>query len=50
MKKLQKVLKPEEFVATVTVTGANETQARLSSQYHSLEIEYRRVIHRMEQD
>ncbi|CAH2054537.1 unnamed protein product, partial [Iphiclides podalirius] len=50
MKKLQKVLKPEEYAATISSTGANETQGRLASQYLSLEEEYRRVIHRMEQD
>jgi hypothetical protein len=50
MKKLQKVLKPEEFAATITATGINETQGRLASQYLALEDEYRRVIHRMEQD
>lgn len=50
MKKLQKVLKPEEYAATVSVTGLNETQSRLALQYHALEQDYRRVIHRMEQD
>ncbi|XP_013139700.1 PREDICTED: histone acetyltransferase type B catalytic subunit [Papilio polytes] len=50
MKKLQKVLKSDEFVATITSTGANETQSRLSSQYLDLEEEYRRVIHRMDLD
>ncbi|CAG4965874.1 unnamed protein product [Parnassius apollo] len=50
MKKLQKVLKPEEYAATISSIGAMETQGRLSSQYLSLEEEYRRVIHRLEQD
>ncbi|KPJ08903.1 Histone acetyltransferase type B catalytic subunit [Papilio machaon] len=50
MKKLQKVLKSEEYMATITSTGANETQSRLSSQYLDLEEEYRRVIHRMDHD
>ncbi|KAJ0172243.1 hypothetical protein K1T71_012216 [Dendrolimus kikuchii] len=49
MKKLQKVLKPEEFAATITSTGANETHGRLANQYLALEEEYRRVIHRMDQ-
>ncbi|CAB3233508.1 unnamed protein product [Arctia plantaginis] len=48
MKKLQKVLKPEEFAATASSTGMTETHGRLSSQYLALEQEYRRVIHRME--
>ncbi|XP_075984433.1 histone acetyltransferase 1 [Anticarsia gemmatalis] len=50
MKKLQKVLKPEEYAATVSATGLSETHGRLASQYLALEHEYRRVIHRMEQD
>ncbi|KAG6456073.1 histone acetyltransferase type B catalytic subunit isoform X2 [Manduca sexta] len=49
MKKLQKVLKPEEYAATISATGPSETHGRLASQYHALEQEYRRVIHRMEQ-
>ncbi|XP_059051730.1 histone acetyltransferase type B catalytic subunit [Achroia grisella] len=48
MKKLQKVLSPEEYTATITAAGVNETQSRLASQYIALEYEYRRVIHRME--
>ncbi|XP_068619673.1 histone acetyltransferase type B catalytic subunit [Battus philenor] len=50
MKKLQKVLKPDEYAATISSVGANETQSRLSSQYLTLEEEYRRVIYRMEHD
>ncbi|XP_047034678.1 histone acetyltransferase type B catalytic subunit [Helicoverpa zea] len=50
MKKLQKVLKPEEYAATVSATGLSETHGRLANQYLALEHEYRRVIHRMEQD
>lgn len=50
MKKLQKVLKPEEYAATVSSTGANETHGRLASQYLALEQEYRRVVYRMELD
>uniref|UniRef100_A0A2A4K126 Histone acetyltransferase type B catalytic subunit n=1 Tax=Heliothis virescens TaxID=7102 RepID=A0A2A4K126_HELVI len=50
MKKLQKVLKPEEYAATVSATGLSETHGRLANQYLALEQEYRRVIHRMEQD
>lgn len=50
MKKLEKVLKPEEYAATLSSLGAHETQARLASQYAALEQEYRRVLHRMEQD
>ena len=50
MKKLQKVLKPEEYAATVSTTGQSETHGRLSNQYLALEQEYRRVIHRLEQD
>ncbi|XP_049886158.1 histone acetyltransferase type B catalytic subunit isoform X2 [Pectinophora gossypiella] len=50
MKKLQKVLKPEEYAATLTATGVGETQNRLASHYQTLEHEYRRVIHRMEMD
>lgn len=49
MKKLQKVLKPEEFAATISSTGASETHGRLANHYIALEEEYRRVIHRMEQ-
>ncbi|CAG4959935.1 unnamed protein product [Colias eurytheme] len=48
MKKLEKVLKPEEYAATVSTTGASETHGRLSSQYLALEDEYRRVIHRLQ--
>lgn len=50
MKKLQKVLKPEEYAATISSVGASETHGRLASQYHSLEQDYRRVIHRMDRD
>lgn len=50
MRKLEKVLKPDEYAATVSATGASETQGRLASQYLALEQEYRRVIHRMELD
>lgn len=50
MNKLQKVLKPEEFAATVSAMGLSETHGRLANQYLALEQEYRRVIHRMEQD
>lgn len=50
MKKLQKVLKPEEYAATISSTGLGETHGRLASQYLALEEDYRRVIHRMEQD
>lgn len=50
MKKLQKVLKPEEYAATISAAGASETQDRLKSQYLALEQEYRRVIDRMERD
>ncbi|XP_028158582.1 histone acetyltransferase type B catalytic subunit [Ostrinia nubilalis] len=50
MKKLQKVLKPEEFAATISSTGLAETHGRLASQYLALEDDYRRVIHRMEHD
>ncbi|XP_034836050.1 histone acetyltransferase type B catalytic subunit [Maniola hyperantus] len=50
MKKLQKVLKPEEYAAAITTTGLGETHARLSGQYLALEDEYRRIIHRMQQD
>lgn len=50
MKKLQKVLKPEEYAATVSATGMSETHGRLANQYLALEQEYRRVIHRMDQD
>ncbi|CAG9793426.1 unnamed protein product [Diatraea saccharalis] len=50
MKKLEKVLKPEEYAATVSTSGANETQGRLSAQYGTLEEDYLRVIHRMEHD
>ncbi|XP_053615712.1 histone acetyltransferase type B catalytic subunit isoform X2 [Plodia interpunctella] len=50
MKKLQKVLAPEEFAATVTSSGVSETQGRLCALYAALEHEYRRVIHRMEHD
>ncbi|XP_026761468.1 histone acetyltransferase type B catalytic subunit [Galleria mellonella] len=49
MKKLQKVLSPEEYAATISTAGVSETQGRLASQYIALEDEYRRVIHRMEQ-
>ena len=50
MKKLQKVLKPEEYAVTLSSSGLPETHARLSAHYLSLETEYRRVIHRMEND
>ncbi|CAD0204803.1 unnamed protein product [Chrysodeixis includens] len=50
IKKLQKVLKPEEYAATISSTGLSETHGRLSNQYCSLEQEYRRVIHRIDQD
>ncbi|XP_052744341.1 histone acetyltransferase type B catalytic subunit [Bicyclus anynana] len=48
MKKLQKVLKPDEYAAAITTTGMSETQARLSTQYLALEDDYRRVVHRMQ--
>ncbi|VVD03728.1 histone acetyltransferase type B catalytic subunit [Leptidea sinapis] len=48
MKKLQKVLKPDEFAATLTALGVTETQHRLANHYLALEDEYKRVIHRME--
>ncbi|CAH0677783.1 unnamed protein product [Spodoptera exigua] len=50
MKKLQKVLKPEEYAATISATGLSETHGRLASQYLALEQEYRRVINRMERN
>ncbi|XP_046972141.1 histone acetyltransferase type B catalytic subunit [Vanessa cardui] len=50
MKKLEKVLKPEEFAATLNSSGLAETQARLSAHYSALEADYRRVVHRLEQD
>ncbi|XP_050354789.1 histone acetyltransferase type B catalytic subunit [Nymphalis io] len=50
MKKLEKVLKPEEYAATLNSSGLAETQARLSAHYLALEADYRRVVHRLEQD
>ncbi|XP_048478077.1 histone acetyltransferase type B catalytic subunit [Plutella xylostella] len=50
MKKLQKVLKPEEYAATISVAGASETHDRLKSQYLALEQEYRRVLDRWDRD
>ncbi|KAF9813823.1 hypothetical protein SFRURICE_007978 [Spodoptera frugiperda] len=50
MKKLQKVLKPEEYAATISATGLSETHSRLTNQYLTLEQEYRRVINRMERN
>ncbi|XP_026497370.1 histone acetyltransferase type B catalytic subunit [Vanessa tameamea] len=50
MKKLEKVLKPEEFAATLNSSGLAETQARLSAHYLALEADYRRVVHRLEHD
>ncbi|CAH0402376.1 unnamed protein product [Chilo suppressalis] len=50
MKKLQKVLKPEEFAATASASGAHETQGRLAAQYAALELDYRRVIHRLQHE
>lgn len=47
MKKLQKVLKPEEIAATISTSGVAETHARLAAHYHALEQHYRRVIARM---
>lgn len=48
IKKLEKVLKPEEYAAALGAMGVNETHGRLSSQYLALEDEYRRIIHRLE--
>ncbi|CAF4916101.1 unnamed protein product [Pieris macdunnoughi] len=48
MKKLEKVLKPDEYAATISTVGVNETQNRLSGQYLAIEEEYRRVIHRLQ--
>ncbi|CAG9568008.1 unnamed protein product [Danaus chrysippus] len=48
LKKLQKVLKPEEFIASVNASGAAETHARLAAHYRALEDEYRAVLHRIE--
>lgn len=50
MKKLEKVLKPNEYAATVNSSGPSETQARLSTTYLALEEEYRRVVQRLEND
>ncbi|XP_045454646.1 histone acetyltransferase type B catalytic subunit [Melitaea cinxia] len=50
MKKLEKVLKPHEYAATVSSSGPSETHARLSTTYLALEEEYRRVVHRLEND
>ncbi|CAH2095312.1 unnamed protein product [Euphydryas editha] len=50
MKKLQKVLKPNEYAATVSSSGPTETHARLSTTYLALEADYRRVVHRLEHD
>ncbi|GBP38890.1 Histone acetyltransferase type B catalytic subunit [Eumeta japonica] len=48
MRKLEKVLKREEYLAALSTSGAGETQGRLAAQYHALEAEYRRVIARLE--
>lgn len=50
MKKLENILKPEEYAAAISTTGLNETQGRLANQYLAIEEEYRRVLQRMEQD
>ncbi|KAJ2954806.1 hypothetical protein O0L34_g3114 [Tuta absoluta] len=50
MKKLQKVLKPEEYAAALSACGLSETHGRLASQYLALEQDYRRVIHRIQLD
>lgn len=50
MRKLEKVLKPDEYAATANSAGINETHSRLSSQYLAIEEEYRRVISRLELD
>lgn len=50
MKKLEKILKPEEYAAAVSITGLNEMQGRLANQYLAIEEEYRKVLQRMEQD
>ncbi|XP_061728551.1 histone acetyltransferase type B catalytic subunit [Cydia pomonella] len=50
MKKLEKVLKPEEYLATLSSLGVNETQGRLAGQYLALEADYRRVLHRLDHD
>ncbi|OWR50736.1 histone acetyltransferase type B catalytic subunit [Danaus plexippus] len=48
LKKLQKFLKPEEFIASANASGAAETHARLAAHYRALEDEYRAVLHRLE--
>ncbi|XP_013186287.1 histone acetyltransferase type B catalytic subunit [Amyelois transitella] len=48
MKKLQRVLAPEEFAAAASASGAHETQARLAALYAALELDYRRVLHRLQ--
>lgn len=49
MKRLEKILKPEEYAAAISTTGPGETQGRLAGLYAALEDEYRRVLHRLEQ-
>ncbi|XP_077300202.1 histone acetyltransferase 1 [Arctopsyche grandis] len=48
MKKLQKVLKPEEYAATLSTFGVEETFQRLNVQYQSLETHYKKVIDRLD--
>lgn len=48
MKKIQKVLKPEEYIAALSNLGIEETFQRLNSQYQALEACYKKVIDRLE--
>lgn len=48
MKKIQKVLKPEEYIAALSNLGIEETFQRLNSQYQALEVCYKKVIDRLE--
>lgn len=48
MKKLQTVLKPEEYAATLSTFGIEETFQRLNVQYQALESHYKKVIDRLD--
>lgn len=45
-----KFVKPEEAAATMNALEIKKVHSRLASQYMALELEYRRVIQRMEYD
>lgn len=48
MKKLQKILKGEEFSAALSMVGLDETQSRLANHYKTVEDEYKRVLNRLQ--